>query len=98
MQQTRSKLENVSEGLFWLGVVLGVMSPFVIFLGAVATGAGHGTYVVYYVGLAVSGFAWLVFLASFIAATAVYRRRELGLWPLLLPALGVFVYPIVWYY
>ena len=57
MPQTRSKLEGVSEGLFWLGLVLGVLSPIVLFLGAVATGAGHGTYVGYYAGLAISGFA-----------------------------------------
>jgi hypothetical protein len=98
MYRTRSKLEGVSEGLFWLGVVLGVASPFVLFLGAAATGAGHGTYAIYYAGFAVSGFAWLAFLASLVAAVAVSRHQELGLWPLLLPALGVIVYPFAWYY
>ncbi len=98
MPQSRSKLEGVSEGLFWLGLVLGVISPFLTFLGAAATGAGHGSPVGYYAGLGISGVAWLAFLISLFAAIVVHRRRDSGLWLLFLPSLGVFVYPFVWFY
>jgi hypothetical protein len=97
MPAARSKLEGASEGLFWFGLVLAVISPFLTFIGAGLIGAGHGSPVGYYAGLGLSGVAWLAFLASFSFAIIVHRRGNSGLWLLSLPSLGVFVYPFVWY-
>lgn len=65
--------------LSWLGMAL---SAAALFFGMMAAGGGHGTYGIWYSGLALSAVSWLLVIASIV--TGFIGMRQPGIW---IPAL-----------
>lgn len=57
----------------WIGLVLSCMS---LFFGLMATGAGHGTYGLWYLGLVVSFISWLLVLISVLVGRAAIQQSS----------------------
>jgi hypothetical protein len=102
MSRTRSKLEGVSQGLFWCGVLIGVISPLftVLVVAAARIGAGHLSPLERFAALGLPGIAWLAFLASFVLALVLSSRGGSDRSLSVLPFLGVmhrlaFIYRLV---
>lgn len=70
----------------WVGVVV---STITLFFGMMATGGGHGSYELWFCGLAFSAVTWFLILESVIVG---FRGRKQGVWlPVLILQTVVFL-------
>jgi hypothetical protein len=75
-----AKLKSLGAYLFWFGLVVGLISPFVLYVGIGNLGAGHGSSTVLNSAFWVFALASLLLFLSHIAGLVVRRRGNPGPW------------------
>ena len=75
-----AKLKDLGAYLFWFGLAVGLISPFVLVEGLGNLGAGHGSSAVLRFSFWVFALASLLLFLSHIAGLVVRRRGNRGPW------------------
>jgi hypothetical protein len=71
-----SQLLHIHRFRFWVRISWAsmVLSVITLFFGMMATGGGHGTYGLWFAGLALAAASWLVTLASVVVGYPVIKE------------------------
>ena len=76
----QSKMRDRSWRTFVTSAIGLPVTAGILFLGMMMTGGGHGTYGMWYFGLALSFLCWLLVMISVITGIIAWKRDSLVVW------------------
>lgn len=75
-----SSIKKYSFRIFITSVIGVVLNAVILYIGAMATGGGHGSFELWYLGLFISPIVWILVLAGFVSSVIIWKKSSERIW------------------